>query len=764
MGGYQVDILTRIDETFNKMLSENKFLTEVQLNGCYKLFINKFGPEKLKSIDGEVLLHSLFDHGNKESLVYWLEFKNDDELETNRFGGIGGGSALKFGIYKRKEDGKWITGSPKNMQAISINEAIVIAREKRDLLVKGAEIIESLSESASIEDYLNLQQRIDNELHNMGNLGWVHKYYHMLFPRKIDDYHSAEFQSFYLIKMLQTPVKLNGRYALAGQIMNLAKKTKLPVHYFTAVLFEVFGKMHNYWRIGTTDGTNSYWTLMKDGEYVSIGWPNIGNLSYINDLSDKEAKDKIRSVLSEKYPNTPSVIGKSTNQILSFYREIKPNDIVMAAEGQNILSVGKVIGDYEFKEGLAFPHCHSVSWIAGGNGKLPSPGEGLQTTVFQYKDFENLVAIEKLIAGSESMIKVTEHRKKHLDSLTGVIAKIDGILNRKKQIIIYGPPGTGKTYWAEKACLELASRKVFGKTFEDLDSNQKGLINGEGNLKGLVRFCCFHPSYGYEDFIEGIKPNLVNGQTAFTLKDGIFKSLCNEAKMKPEQNFYLIIDEINRGDISRIFGELITIIEIGKRGKEVMLPLSGELFSVPENIYIIGTMNTADRSIALLDVALRRRFGFVELMPDYAMLGGITIETLPLGLWLSELNKRIVANAGRDARNLQIGHSYLLENGVPIKDLEKLKRIIQEDIIPLLEEYCYGDYITISKIIGSSFIDLSIQEINHDLFKESNKSDFVSALLELSPEIATSSSINLSESDDESSSTYNLDSDGEDES
>lgn len=134
-----------IYKTYQKMLSENKLLTEKQLEESYNLFKSKFDPDKLKSVDGEALLELMFDHGNRGSLVYWLEFKNDDEFQTPRFGGIGGGTALKFGIYKRKEDGKWITGISEDMQEIEINEAIDIAREKRELLIKGAEIISEIS-------------------------------------------------------------------------------------------------------------------------------------------------------------------------------------------------------------------------------------------------------------------------------------------------------------------------------------------------------------------------------------------------------------------------------------------------------------------------------------------------------------------------------------------------------------------------------------------------------------------------------------------
>jgi len=168
------------------------------------------------------------------------------------------------------------------------------------------------------------------------------------------------------------------------------------------------------------------------------------------------------------------------------------------------------------------------------------------------------------------------------------------------------------------------------------------------------------------------------------------------------------------------------------------LPLSGDLFSVPENVFIVGTMNTADRSIALLDVALRRRFGFIEIMPNYSILADLIIEGLPVAQWLEGLNQRIIAHAGRDARNLQIGHSYFLENAKPIRDFEKFRKIILEDILPLIEEYCYGDYGMISNIIGGGFVDKDKQEFNHAAFTASNKSALISALLEPKADIATS--------------------------
>ncbi|WBL48463.1 hypothetical protein LOR37_07350 [Clostridium estertheticum] len=156
---------------------------------------------------------------------------------------------------------------------------------------------------------------------------------------------------------------------------------------------------------------------------------------------------------------------------------------------------------------------------------------------------------------------------------------------------------------------------------------------------------------------------------------------------------------------------------------------------MPENVYIVGTMNTADRSIALLDVALRRRFGFIELMPNYALFDKAVFEGLPLDKWLKELNARICECIGTDARNLQIGHSYFLEKEKPIMENEKFKRIIREDIIPLIEEYCYGDYVLISKILGEGIVDVKNQTIRSELFNTSDVSDLVTALLSPCPTI-----------------------------
>lgn len=740
-----MDYINSLQKIYRQMLAGNTLLTGERLDECYQAFRSRFGPEKLQSLDGEALLNTMFNHGNKASMVYWLEFKNDDEFPTNSFGGIGGGSALKFGIYRRKDDGRWITGSSRNIREASVEEAVSIARQKRDFLVKGAEIIAALPDNSGDDAYLRLQQDLDNSLEGFAEAAWVHKYYHLLFPGKISTFHSPDFQRFYLLKLLQKPASDRGRYTVDGQYLRLAGELNMPALCLAAVLQEFFGPVHGYWRVEAVEGSRSHWEEMRGGGFIALGWPALGNLRGIDCSTDAKARQQIRELLERHYPDAPAVTGKMANQFLMFVKYIRPGDLVVAAEGEGLAGIGRVVGEYEYRDGMEFPHCIAVQWLITERSRLPNPSEGLGTSVNRFRDFDNILAIERLLKETVSPEPDTGSTAA---PLTGILARIEGILRRKKQVILYGPPGTGKTYWAERACLELAARKAFGRPFERLQEEERAFITGDGRTQGLVRICCFHPSYGYEDFIEGIKPAVINNQVVFELRPGIFKRLCDDARNDRERNYYLIIDEINRGDISRIFGELMMIIEAGKRGKQVLLPLSGRVFSVPENVYIVGTMNTADRSIALLDVALRRRFGFIELLPDCSLLEGVSIEGLPLALWLEELNRRIREYIGRDARNLQIGHAYFMDNGRVISEFDKLRRVLQEDVMPLLEEYCYGDYPAIAKIIGNGLVDVENQTIRHDLFHPSKKSELISALLETCPEITTSSVVQAGEDEE----------------
>jgi len=397
------------------------------------------------------------------------------------------------------------------------------------------------------------------------------------------------------------------------------------MNHLTSALNARNGRPYRYWRIGTRlDPQGSIWELMREQSCVAVGWAEIGALTDIE--YSQKFKEKIRTILNTHYPNRdPRAQGRDVQQLLNFAVGLVENDLVVASDGMHVLGIGRVTGPYGFEPKADAPHRRPVEWLWLGEYPMPIR-EGLQTTVYELFKFpENLIEVETRLLEPPPPQPVVSRPHPSILPLSGIPGRIQAILERKGQAILYGPPGTGKTYWAEKTALALASYTCFGTTHEQLTEDQRKILDGD-----IVRMCTFHPAYGYEDFWEGYRPQAVNGTLTFDLQDGIFKKLCEDARRQPEKRFYLIIDEINRGDIPRIFGELLTVLEKDKRGKAIVLPLSRSPFTVPVNIFVIGTMNTADRSIALLDKALRRRFGFVELMPDSSILEGGCVRH-PLG-------------------------------------------------------------------------------------------------------------------------------------
>ena len=438
----------------------------------------------------------------------------------------------------------------------------------------------------------------------------------------------------------------------------------------------------------------------------------------------------------------------------------------------------------------------------------------------------------------EKMAFDADFRKEVLDQLKTITITDEPMKNTDKTLaiplnkILFGAPGTGKTYHTKKMAVEIINGKK-ERIREEINKKYEELIEA-----GQIVFTTFHQSLSYEDFIEGIKPETIDGNVTYEVKDGIFKQLCSRAieqktknsdieiydfdkgwndliaeaeqnllsdsmlllpvltqdkgvyvteitdngnlKIKPKNSrldidyivsynrtkklreafpdlsvvknidkefrsviggsnstaywavlnyinnkikennriipdyeepktHVLIIDEINRGNVSAIFGELITLLEEDKRKgnpehTEVVLPYSGKKFSVPNNVYIIGTMNTADRSVEALDTALRRRFSFVEMQPDPKILSDEKYKDVDLSKLLETINQRIELLIDKDH---QIGHSYF----IGIEDIDGLRRTFKDKIIPLLEEYFYGDFGKIGLVLGGAFIESVENEI-----------------------------------------------------
>jgi 5-methylcytosine-specific restriction protein B len=279
----------------------------------------------------------------------------------------------------------------------------------------------------------------------------------------------------------------------------------------------------------------------------------------------------------------------------------------------------------------------------------------------------------------------------------GQFAETQSTASSPLNLILYGPPGTGKTY---RLMTEFIPRYS--------DENGK-----------RYEFVTFHQSYAYEDFIEGIRPITDNGQISYEVRAGVLKRLCERARKDPGRRYALFIDEINRGNIAKVFGELITLVEIDKRicisasgvrnadctGLEVTLPYSGDRFGVPANVDFVGTMNTADRSIALLDTALRRRFQFEELVPQPRLIFGEGDGLIPDGAGgvidlrhlLLTLNARLSHLLHRDQT---IGHSYLYK----VRNFTELRRVFAREILPLLQEFFYYDWRQIRLVLADQTV------------------------------------------------------------
>ena len=556
-------------------------------------------------------------------------------------------------------------------------------------------------------------------------------------------------------------------------------------------------KSRKFWLYAA--GEKSYkWNDFYKESIIALGWDNLGN------LKNYHSQDEIAQEL-QKYSSKDSYPKNDSKANWEFANKMDIGDIVYVKQGLEPILLGRGIieSDYIYDDTRnEYKSIRKVRWTHNGiynvdfnELDIKQWNQKTLTDISEnkYKDF--CKKIEKVFNNN------AKEDKKNMNS-------------QPRNQILYGPPGTGKTYNTVIKAIEITNPELIQKDKDGNVENYKTLKEKFDELKqqGQIEFVTFHQSYSYEEFVEGIKPDLESNELKYKLEDGIFKKICNSAKINIEGDFekiysqfieeidenhefktqkgsfkirvndndgltirtgdnfeketcgtitkeqiknqtftsigrkqkleaitkylkekygltfsvsntvkphILIIDEINRGDVSKIFGELITLIEEDKRiGKEhqmtVTLPYSREPFGVPNNLYIIGTMNTADRSIALLDTALRRRFDFEEMMPKPELLRGKDIEGVDLEQLLTKINDRIKNEYDRDH---QIGHSYLME----VENKEQLERAYKNRILPLLNEYFYNDIDSVAKVLNCKPDDISSKENWFNVLKEAQK-------------------------------------------
>jgi len=422
-------------------------------------------------------------------------------------------------------------------------------------------------------------------------------------------------------------------------------------------------------------GENSrYWDEFYENGIMAIGWDNLGNLLEYADRTEMIAALQDKNDSEKSFKN----ISLATWQ---FSREIKVGDIVYVKRGQSkIVGRGIVQSDYIYDASrTGYKNIRKVEWT--DEGEWEHPGKAALKTLTDITDYTDYVLeLEKLFAGEEtvaeeqtiqSYTKYTEE-----DFLNDVFMsreeyeRLARLLLKKKNIILQGAPGVGKTYAAKRLAYSIMQVK---------DAERVMMVQ-------------FHQSYSYEDFIMGFRPTKEGG---FELVPGPFYEFCRKAKDDAENEYFFIIDEINRGNMSKIFGELLMLIESDKRGETLRLLYKNELFSVPANVHIIGMMNTADRSLAIIDYALRRRFAFYEMQPafdedSFNVMHDIASNAKYDALIdeVSKLNQEIKDDDSLGS-GFVIGHSYFCVTE-KISD-EDVAAIVEYELLPLIREYWFDE-------------------------------------------------------------------------
>lgn len=641
-------------------------------NQLLKEFQKTYSLETLKAMTIE---EYALGRGEK-SYGWWLEY------HSKVLGNIGGGNASKHVIYYSKGNKEWIFPS----KFSSVEEAWSVLRS--DLV----ELVEKFEKGESI-DSTNLLYTA-----NMVKTKTAYLFYqNQLLPI----YNIADLQMFLKIlgveKEQWVDIK-DDSIALNRLLKHTVDNNDFfinwdPIKVMNFLYYTWKRGRYRYVKIEPGKDEN-IWKTAKENNYISIDWDDVGDLTTYPDY--KEFKETFKKMY---YLEDPKKAGEVATEIWSFY-SLAPGDVVIVNKGTSKIQARGTVTEkaYTFEEEHPEQkHVMHVEWDKSFETiEIPEQKNWALKTIYELSEKE----VNKLLkVGAKKETAETPDESVDTFYFTEdedhFFAKMQRALERKGQCILYGPPGTGKTYAA--------------RTF--IEWQQSQLTEEQADLS--YSMCTFHPSYTYEDFIEGYKPYSKNDQVSFKLESGVFKQFCENARGK-ETPHYFIIDELNRGNIPKIFGELITMIEKDKREMDIILPQSKVPFSIPENVYIIGTMNTSDQSIKIMDSALKRRFAFIECLPNYEIIDQVIdpLSESPAKL-LKALNEKLIEKVGRDK---QIGHSYFMNEGEQVLTIDELKEVFEFEIIPLLQEYCFDNYEDLAYFLGEELINIDEMMIDEEIF------------------------------------------------
>lgn len=642
-------------------------------------FQEEYPIEKFSELNLE---EYVIGNNNKNTLSYKIEFGKYKHCGP----GIGGGTAFKYGIFYSKDRDEYRSsenGSERNPEK-------QWEKIRKDLV----SVINSVKNAQTVDD-------IKDDFKSLKSMSmFVIKLACLYVPDKILFVAGRK----HLMSILEIlKISYNEKYSSLqlAYLINKCIRENIPDmknidawlmgnivwNFYISKLKEKQDEIseNKIWIYSPGEGARYWKECYKKGIMV-LGWSQLG------DLRNYNSKREIREALSV---NKKDSMQNSVLANWEFANVVSIGDIIYAKKGMNtIIGKGIVESDYIYDENEnEFKGYRKIKWINNEEKNIKEEfgirlAQKTLTDITKYKDY-----VQKLnsLYCSDDIITINDNNYNKYDFLDEVLIseeKYDSIVNtllRKKNIILQGPPGVGKTFCAKKIMYSLMNEKDDSK----------------------IKIVQFHQSYSYEDFIQGYRPN---DEGKFELKNGIFYELVMDARKEYEKaketntepkKYCMIIDEINRGNLSKVFGELMMLIESDKRDKKwsINLTYSDDEFYIPENLYIIGTMNTADRSLAMIDYALRRRFAFINLEPAFEteklrsyLINKEKINANVVDSIMNnfvELNKFISSTLGDEFR---IGHSYFIGQQLDSEDYENIYNdIIEFEIEPLLEEYYYSE-------------------------------------------------------------------------
>ncbi len=676
---------------------------DAEIDAARHDFQGRFSPKRLKSLSDSELLDTIFysADSNNQSLCYHLEFS---KINRRYFGSIAGGSAYKFGLFQRQQDNNWMTGSPQNPLVLSTDEALKLGKQIRDSLLTGFAIIAD-SPAETVEDYEALQAHLNSELGQYVSYAWFQKYYSMFFPEKLVGWFSSDWVRHYLYGLGITPK--DNFYTLNGQLAIVQRIVGLPSAHFRELCERIFGGLRRFYRLGSSDGATRFAEDWRSKGMVAIGWNELSDLIDFLRNSALDRSSIATRMESIFYNGDNKTASRKAGEVKTFY-ETKPDDVFVVAEGERLIGFVDNLSSYYYDPDEPMSHCKKGTWRTVFNeiDRLPVP-EGLQTTCVAVKKPENIIylyskyyGLYEEVAPPASETDRPQKEENHPEQIKELPMRLPRKSTKHPlNAILYGAPGTGKTYSTTEYAMAIINDADIRETALTPEERKALVLAYKSRVKsGQIVFTTFHQSYGYEDFIQGLRPVPDSEPMKLANIDGVFKRVANRAMRDNENNYVIIIDEINRANISKVFGELITLIETDKRwGEEnelcATLP-SGATFAIPNNLYIVGTMNSADKSISLIDTALRRRFDFVEISPNADLVGNEVLRRV-----LEKLNEELLNEL--DSTDLLIGHAYFIG-----KTEGDLIGIINRNIIPLLYEYFFDNSKKVKAVVNKAIEEL----------------------------------------------------------